>query len=536
MASDLLGQSDMLLDLNVAGFKNIDNIFEGLPEDETSMNITPTNTTDQLLHLDPVMPTEDAAYMQGENMLDLPVEWGDVLPHLNNPVDVLELDDDVMEALSSSSDVLTLSPPTTNPSSPLGSSLAPASSPTPATKKSKKAGACTATTTTTTTTHKKKTKRTAPVGTTSLATAGAGADEAHPATKRSKGTNNANNLLAGGAPSPLSNSGSVSDAGIPQVPTVEELLKQGFSKDEVKKHRRMLKNRQSASLSRRRKKEYLENLEEQNNALAEENARLKDLLTRQGGNSNSSEELKKQRLRLQQLETENATLRKQLAAATASKASGASGPGMKTGTALMMCMLCFALFSGIATPPSQRNSALAPHFAGRTLQGVTPAVVRPTRMLLEAAASKDDSETPSALSRPSAVVPVKKQRFSNETTILDDTEVEVYEDGSTSLERKSANQTSGDLDMITDMLSFSEDSSIMHSMANYKLSGGFPAFIKEMVSNTPKSSYVLCSECVFLKGSSPNELSLIMPSSTGDEEAAFVKLDCEVSSTQVLSA
>jgi hypothetical protein len=335
----------------------------------------------------------------------------------------------------------------------------------------------------------------------------------------------------------------MSDAGIPQVPTVEELLKQGFSKDEVKKHRRMLKNRQSASLSRRRKKEYLEKMEERNNALAEENARLKDLLIRQGGNgnsnSNSSEELKKQRLRLQQLETENATLRKQLGAATASKASGAGGPGMKTGTALMMCMLCFALFSGIATPPSQRNSALAPHFAGRTLQGVTPAVVRPTRMLLEAATSKDDSETPSALSRPSAVVPVKKQRFSNETTILDDTEVEVYEDGTTSLERKSANQTSAaqvNKDMITDMLSFSEDGSIMHSMANYKLSGGFPAFIKEMVSNTPKSSYVLCSECVFLKGSSPNELSLIMPSSTGDEEAAFVKLDCEVSSTQVLSA
>ena len=52
-----------------------------------------------------------------------------------------------------------------------------------------------------------------------------------------------------------------------------------MTKDEIKKKRRMLKNRQSASLSRKRKKEYLEGLETKNASLFAENNKLKTKLS-----------------------------------------------------------------------------------------------------------------------------------------------------------------------------------------------------------------------------------------------------------------
>lgn len=68
--------------------------------------------------------------------------------------------------------------------------------------------------------------------------------------------------------------------------TLEKLRAQygNMSEDALKKHLRMIKNRESASLSRKRRKEYMENLDVENKKLIEENERLKkqntQLLTR----------------------------------------------------------------------------------------------------------------------------------------------------------------------------------------------------------------------------------------------------------------
>jgi len=68
--------------------------------------------------------------------------------------------------------------------------------------------------------------------------------------------------------------------------TLEKLRAQygNLSEEALKKHLRMIKNRESASLSRKRRKEYMENLDVENKKLADENERLKkqnaQLLTR----------------------------------------------------------------------------------------------------------------------------------------------------------------------------------------------------------------------------------------------------------------
>lgn len=59
--------------------------------------------------------------------------------------------------------------------------------------------------------------------------------------------------------------------------TLEKLRTQygNLSEEALKKHLRMIKNRESASLSRKRRKEYMDNLDVENKKLTEENERLK---------------------------------------------------------------------------------------------------------------------------------------------------------------------------------------------------------------------------------------------------------------------
>eukprot|EP00039_Didymoeca_costata_P017879 m.331232 g.331232 ORF g.331232 m.331232 type:complete len:180 (+) comp16679_c0_seq1:94-633(+) len=95
-----------------------------------------------------------------------------------------------------------------------------------------------------------------------------------------------------------------------------------LSKDELKKKRRMLKNRQSASLSRRRKKEYLESLEQKTQALHMENEEFRLQLANlsradsQIGASTSSFLLEREnnvfKEKIRKLEYENQQLKKQL--------------------------------------------------------------------------------------------------------------------------------------------------------------------------------------------------------------------------------
>eukprot|EP00039_Didymoeca_costata_P021943 m.3307 g.3307 ORF g.3307 m.3307 type:complete len:504 (+) comp2732_c0_seq1:207-1718(+) len=323
----------------------------------------------------------------------------------------------------------------------------------------------------------------------------------------------------------------IDDDTIPSIPSVEELAKQGLSKDEIKKHRRMLKNRQSASLSRRRKKEYLESLEGRNRMLTEENTKLKEALSKR---NNPKEDLRKQKQKLEELEAENRSLRAQLEVAGIKPNTGSNQ--MHTGTALLVCLLCFGLFAGLGSPGGVSNSLSINTRVGRTLQQSNKVVP----MLLEASSRNSLKQQPSDLVLPTVSnQTMPSQILAEDGHVLHDKAPEGIQTPNMTSVSTDKNQTTFPKFENTKEVSFVNNDHLMPTLSTYKLSGGFPSSVKEMISKTPKSSYVLCSECVFVRGSSPTALSLIMPSgkeidSTLEQDSAFVKLDCEVSGTQVL--
>jgi hypothetical protein len=153
---------------------------------------------------------------------------------------------------------------------------------------------------------------------------------------------------------------------------IEPFDETGMTKDEIKKKRRMLKNRQSASLSRKRKKEYLDGLEAKCEGLTAENNKLRARLSGGGASNNSAGSggaggaagkalaaLRKENLvfksKIEELQHENAMLRQsQQQGGVAGAGGGNRFGGMPVrmgGTALMAVMMCFALFQNPLSAP-----------------------------------------------------------------------------------------------------------------------------------------------------------------------------------------
>ena len=178
--------------------------------------------------------------------------------------------------------------------------------------------------------------------------------------------------MSGGA-SPAHNGSSSGSAGEErddddfEIPPFDET---GMTQDEIKKKKRMLKNRLSASLSRKRKKEYVEGLEGNVAALVAENTKLKTrLAARSGGADGSASSLKKEnamyKTKCEMLQRENEQLKMQLAGRGSTH--GFTGTPMRTGgTALMACLLCFGLFANPFAAPATNGMV---HSAANTANG-----------------------------------------------------------------------------------------------------------------------------------------------------------------------
>ena len=156
---------------------------------------------------------------------------------------------------------------------------------------------------------------------------------------------------------------------------IEPFDETGMTPDEIKKKKRMLKNRQSASLSRKRKKEYLEGLEAKNTSLLAENNKLKTKLAaarNAGGNGTS---LKKEnamyKTKCEMLQRENEQLKLQLGGG-GGRAHGFGMPMRAGGTVLMACLLCVGLFANPFAAPANNGMVNSANVNGNS-HGVPPA-------------------------------------------------------------------------------------------------------------------------------------------------------------------
>ena len=127
----------------------------------------------------------------------------------------------------------------------------------------------------------------------------------------------------------------------------------------VKKQQRMQRNRESASLSRQRRKEYMASLETRYNQLVSDH--------------------QKDQLSIQRLTAENEALRRenQQLREALKPTAGYAKPVAATASVLMVCFLCFGLFNSasLGTVSNRGEMALSAPVsmrAGRSLQSVRP--------------------------------------------------------------------------------------------------------------------------------------------------------------------
>ncbi|CAF0897663.1 unnamed protein product [Adineta ricciae] len=163
-----------------------------------------------------------------------------------------------------------------------------------------------------------------------------------------------------------------------EVPTatVDQLkLQYGNLSDEaLRKHIRMIKNRESASLSRKRRKELMENLDVTNKQLQEENSQLK-------------QENSKLKIKIETLEMENKLLKEYAANNHSTSSPPKRNPFILRGLVLLM-VVGVGLFQMNSFLPTSMDSSKPV-----ALYGDQTAVV-PSRTILESSRSIDQNSYP----------------------------------------------------------------------------------------------------------------------------------------------
>lgn len=307
----------------------------------------------------------------------------------------------------------------------------------------------------------------------------------------------------------------------------------------VKKQRRMQKNRESAMLSRQRKKAHLEGLEKENQKLVVENSSLvKD-----------KENL---HAKVKSLETENTKLREELSQArghpSTSTVLGALNGNGKT-TTLMMCLLCFGLFGspGSLLQPQSSTTSLHANTSermGRTLKTV------------------DVLHRPATLAPPRSHVPaveVPKTEMQN----VPKTEMQVHQQIDlhqqlvgrlktlTKFEMERTNPSEGSIPSGTDLVP-SSGSSVEQMQQEwqippvFRLDHGLTAPQIRSITKRSDTSYVFCTEVQMIAAATLNpdgipRMSVVMPtpdskptSINGNQSVSMIQVDCNVAESRAI--
>lgn len=303
----------------------------------------------------------------------------------------------------------------------------------------------------------------------------------------------------------------------------------------VKKMRRMQKNRESAMLSRQRKKAHLDGLESSNAKLREENVRL----------TADKENLQQ---KVKSLEAENTQLREQLAKHATLGSTG--GLGAVSKTTLMACLLCFGLYANPMGPVTSTGSrslsvttrevpSLGSQFhVGRTLKSLDS---RATAMMAEPLRSNANPDVTPQSGGNGHEVAVSHSDLRNHFN-LSDYHPEVRSDGkpdaSAGTDLVAAGSTSG-------MDSMQGDWTVPPV---FRLRNGLTARQMRSFRKRTDTSYVFCTEVQIISAATLNEdgiprMSVVMPApesspvgnnGTSSQDFSMVQVDCNVAGSKAI--
>ena len=393
-------------------------------------------------------------------------------------------------------------------------------------------------------------------------------DREQPPAKRRSRSRKAGASGAAGTPSAAggSSAGSVADGDETLLRTNEELQAMIVRIDEqlrrkdldpatelaLKKQRRQIKNRESASLSRQRKKQFIGSLESQVTdlktqlqakddlirALQAENEALRDQLRVRGGSSGSD-------------------------TASTAPSSPYSALGV-AGTTLMVCLLCFGLFmappSGAPladrAPSAAGGAGAAPMSYGRSLKSVALLDSAPAPRAPALSSPSSAHSTSSLATRPARVAKGRQQptpseisawlaahhkRLLSQMNSTNATTLEAVAVNATEAQRRGGAAADTNTALIYQApLTSSTDDLTFDASPVLRLATGDRSGLFRTVTRRTDTSYIFCTEVqVAAATDGDKRMSLIIPTPQRPAHGSalaptLLQIDCDVVNTRVL--